>query len=165
LVAPTVIPDLIPLVVDLPEPPEVPVVQTVSTDTAPAGGVEGGIEGGEIGGVVGGIEAQPLPDLVKIERDEPLPMGSVSQEYPQYPEHARTRGWEDVVVVRYIIGRNGKVREVTVIQPPAREDFARAAVDAIRHWRFHPFRDVNGEAKEVVHELTVEFKIYRKAGK
>jgi protein TonB len=163
LVAPTIIPDTIPVISQIEEPP--PPLIPVVTEAAPvAGGVEAGEEGGMIGGIIGGLKAQPLPDLVKIERDLPLPMGSVSQEFPTYPEYARTRGWEDVVVVRYLIGKNGKVKEVTVIQPPQREEFARAAVEAIRHWRFHPFRDVNGEAKEVVHELTVKFTIVRRAG-
>jgi TonB family protein len=144
----------------------VPVQEVPTTDTAGVvGGTEGGIEGGEvggdIGGIIGGLQAQPLPDLVKIERDLPLPMGSVSQEFPTYPEFAKSRGWEDSLVVRYVIDKRGKVKEVTVITPPVREEFARAAVDAIRHWRFHPFKDENGEAKEVVHELTVEFKIVR----
>jgi protein TonB len=135
-------------------------------------GVEGGVEGGEEGGVIGGIVAgivsnmkpkpQPLPEIVEIERDAPLPMGSVSQDFPVYPEFARTRGWEDSLVVRYTIGKDGKVKQVTVIRPPERDDFRRAALEAIKYWRFHPFRDpANGEAKEVVHELTVEFRIVR----
>lgn len=165
LVAPTIIPDTIPVISQIEEPP--PPVVPVVTETTPLSGEEGGEIGGVLGGIVGGLAVKPapLPDLVKIERDLPLPMGSVSQEFPAYPDYARTRGWEDVVVVRYIIGKNGKVREVTVIQPPQREEFARAAVNAIKHWRFHPFRDVDGTAKEVVHELTVEFKIYRTAGR
>jgi periplasmic protein TonB len=165
LVAPPFIPDEIPVVSNLPEPE--PVILPVVTETAPPApaGVEGGIEGGEVGGTIGGIQAQPLPELIKIERDLPLPMASVSQEFPQYPEYARTRGWEDTLVVRYIIGKNGRVKDVSVIKAPMREDFSRAALEAIRHWRFQPFRDEKGEAKEVVHELTVEFKIFRKAAR
>lgn len=164
LVAPTIIPDLIPVVDNTPPPPEPAAVVADVVPGPPTGGVEGGVDGGEVGGTLGSIrlEAKPLPDLVKIERDLPLPMGSVSQEYPMYPEYARTRGWEDTLVVRYVIGKDGKVKDVTIVQPPERDEFRRATLDAIRHWRFHPFRDpANGEAKEVVHELTVEFRVKR----
>lgn len=165
LMAPAFIPDEIPVVREVEEAP-VPVQEVPSTDTAgQTGGTEGGIEGGEvggqIGGALGGIKAQPLPDLVKIERDLPLPMATVAQEFPAYPEFAKSRGWEDTLVVRYVIDKRGKVKEVTVVTPPQREEFSRAAIDAIRHWRFQPFKDENGEPKEVVHELTVEFKIVR----
>jgi TonB family protein len=162
-VAPAVIPDVIPEVMET-EPAPV-VGEEVPDPAGVAGGVAGGIAGGEIGGrfggTIGGLEAQPLPDLVKIERDLPLPMGSVSQEFPAYPEYARTRGWEDVLVVRYVIDARGRVKDVSVIKPPERDEFAQATLAAMRHWRFHPFKDVDGTPKEVVHELTVEFKLHR----
>ena len=66
-------------------------------------------------------------------------------------------------MVRYVIGKDGRVKEVKVIQPPNHDDFARAAVRAIRSWRFHPFHDpANGDVKEVAHELTVQFRIARR---
>lgn len=159
-VAPTVIPDTIP---DPVEPP----VEVAAADVE---GVAGGIEGGEEGGVVGGIPDSvviepppppPAPAILEVARDAPLPMGAISQDFPTYPEFARTRGWQDELVVRYLIGKDGRVKDVSVIRPPDRDEFVRPTVSAIRHWRFHPFRDDKGAPKEVVHELTVQFKIAR----
>jgi TonB family protein len=128
--------------------------------------VEGGVEGGLLGGIIGSVvpaappEPPPQREVVVVERDEPLPMQAISQDYPAYPEQARTRGWEDSLVVRYVIGRDGRVREVTTLRPPAMKIFEEEAHKKIRYWRFTPMIE-NGEAKEVVHELTVEFKIVR----
>ncbi|HEY0139663.1 MAG TPA: TonB family protein [Thermoanaerobaculia bacterium] len=160
--APTIIPDMVPVV--LQEQP--PVVQVVGPDNdavavSDMSGVEGGIIGGTIASVIP-AEPEPPPqrDVVVIERDDPLPVQAIYQDFPAYPEHARTRGWEDSLVVRYVIGRDGRVREVTTLRPPAVKMFEDEAHKKIRQWRFTPFIE-HGEAKEVVHELTVEFKIVR----
>lgn len=165
LVAPTIIPDLIPEIVEevaYVEMPEAP----VANDGGEPGGVEGGIEGGEIGGQLGGtpggLPKMPEPEVIEVRRDEPLPMGAISQEFPAYPEFAWKRMWEDTLVVRYVIGKDGRVKEVIVLSPPEREEFTRATVSKIRQWRFHPYIGENGEPKEVTHELTVEFRIVRK---
>ena len=171
-VAPTIIPDEIPIVEAEPVPltnlPVVPVADTAGEGGGIEGGVEGGEVGGEIGGVIGGIVLPPPPEnanQVEIKRDEPLPMGAISQEYPIYPEFAQRRNLEDWLVVRYIIGKNGRVKDVIVLTPPAHEAFTRATVSKIRQWRFLPFRDAQGQPKEVAHELTVAFRLVRKAGK
>jgi periplasmic protein TonB len=159
--APTIIPDTVPDLNDTPPPAEA----YEGTD----GGIEGGVEGGVVGGVTGGVltpapppppppPPAPQPEIVEIERDAPLPMPAVAQEYPAYPEFARTRGWEDSLVVRYIIDKQGRVREVTTLRPPAMKLFEEEAHKTIRHWRFQPYV-VNGKVTEVIHELTVEFKI------
>jgi periplasmic protein TonB len=165
--APTIIPDLIP---DLskPEPAPVPTEGLdAGVDQGVTGGEVGGVDGGQVGGVLNGtpesvaIEPPPQRDVVTVERDEPLPMRPISQEFPSYPDDARTRGWEDSLVVRYVIDKNGRVREVITLSPPNRKLFEYEAHKAIRHWRFTPFVE-HGEAKEVVHELTVNFKIVRR---
>jgi protein TonB len=160
IVAPTVIPDEIPVVPET-EPPPSPVV---------AEGVEGGIEGGVVagvvggetggveGGVIGGITGGELDGVITVERDKKLPMYPVSQVYPAYPEQARLRGWEDTVVVRYRIGTNGRVKEVSVISPAERKIFEEVAMKAIRNWRFRPLVK-DGKPQEVVHELTVYFRL------
>ena len=165
-VAPTVIPDVIPLV--LPqntEPPPVEVVEGV------VGGVEGGIEGGvaggsidgvdggEIGGTVGGVVGSVgPPDTVVVKRDMPLPTAPMSMVFPKYPEQARQQGWEDMVLVRYVIGKDGRVREVTILHRPQREIFEKTVVKAIKNWRFRPHKK-DGVAQEIVHELTIFFKL------
>lgn len=162
LVAPPFIPDEIPTVLEqLAE--EAPVmVKAVAPDPGPPSGVEEGVQSGETGGELGGVAgsvAVPRPPIVEVRRDEPLPMGAISQEFPTYPENARTRGIEDTLVVRYIIGKDGRVKDVIILRPPERQEFAHETVSAMRYWRFHPYRDETGEPKEVAHELTVEFRL------
>lgn len=168
LVAPTVIPDFIPEVVEEAPYVEVPELP-VAADSGQARGVEGGIEegeaGGQLGGTTGGLPKTPEPAVIEIKRDDPLPMGAISQEFPAYPELAWKRMWEDTLIVRYIIGKDGRVKEVIVLSPPEREEFTRETVNKIRQWRFHPFIGENGEPKEVSHELTVEFRIVKKGKK
>lgn len=164
-VAPNVIPDEIPVVTS--EPVEELPALPAEVDSGQAGGVEGGVEGGEVGGTVGSVAPvdpgpPPNPEVIQVKRDDPLPVGAIAQEYPGYPEYALKRNWEDSLVVRYTIGKDGRIKEVTVISPPEREEFSREAIAKIRHWRFHPYRNAEGEPKEVVHELTVNFKIVRK---
>lgn len=162
-VAPTVIPDVIPIVMN-----EIP--KSIIT-AGVVGGVEGGVEGGTVGGTTEGVHGGEVggtkggtvggivtDNRVHIERDKPLPLYPVSQVYPQYPENARLRHWEDSLVVRYVIGIDGRVKEVTVLSAPERQVFADATVKAIRTWRFRPYMK-DGQPQEVVHELTVNFVI------
>jgi len=169
--APTVIPDTIPAV----QPVATPAMMAPQKveDVGTTGGVEGGMEGGVIGGdpiagVPGGtIGGQPKGILggfmgedgrVHFGRNQALPLYVERQDYPDYPEWGRIKGYEDQVVVRYIIGKDGKVKELTVLEHPERKMFEGPTVDAIKQWRFRPLL-VDGEAKEVVHELVVYFKL------
>jgi len=118
------------------------------------------MKGGEIGGIVGSVVTTPAPppDTIIVKRDAPLPTAPMSMVFPKYPEEARLRGWEDAVVVRYIIGKDGRVRDVIVLDKPERDLFEKPTVKAIRTWRFRPLKK-DGVAQEVVHELTIIFKL------
>ena len=164
VLAPTIIPD------------EIPVVKKDAFSNAFAvpngtlggipegmeGGVIGGIAQGEVGGkeggIIGGVSDLPSDGRVHIARDRKLPMLPLSQVYPSYPEDARVRSWEDDLVVRYIIGKDGRVKDVDIIRPPQRDVFVKGTMNAIRSWRFRPFIK-DGEKQEVVHELTVFFRL------
>jgi protein TonB len=166
IVAPTIIPDVIPVVTnELPKAVDLPSAITTGVEGGVEGGVPGGslggTQGGEIGGTKGGVIGgipNDKPGLIIIERDKPLPLYPVSQVYPKYPEDARLKNWEDSLVVRYLIGKDGRVKEVSVLTPPGRKVFQEAAVKAIRNWRFRPMIK-DGEAKEVQHELTIYFRL------
>jgi len=165
-VAPTVIPDAIPVVEKTDPAPAEELPAGPSSGDGVEGGVAGGVGGGEIGGVVGGVVggfSEERPEIIVVKRDDPLPLISVSKEPPAYPETAYIRGWEDSLLVRYLIDKSGKVKEVVVLRPPQHEIFTRETLAAIRRWQFHPFIDDRGEAKEVSHELTVKFEIRRTA--
>ncbi|HVR40268.1 MAG TPA: energy transducer TonB [Thermoanaerobaculia bacterium] len=164
IVAPTVIPDVIPDMTQ--EPPPVDAIEG-PVESGVEGGVPGGIAGGAVGGVVGGevggehggtVGGIVTDNRIHIARDKPLPMFPVSQVYPAYPEQGRLRHWEDTLVVRYTIGKNGRITEVLVISNAERKIFEEATVKAIKNWRFRPLVK-DGEAQEVVHELTVYFRL------
>lgn len=135
----------------------VPVQHPGAVDGA-AGGVAGGESGGLFGGVVGGFAAPERKpgDPVLIARDARLPLLALSQVYPEYPKEARLRGFEDSVLVRYIIDKKGRVREVTILRHAHSPLFDKSTVKAIRGWRFHPLLE-SGSAVEVIHELTVNY--------
>ena len=170
-VAPTIIPDTIPIM----QP--VTTMAAVEPEKAPDAGVVGGVEGGISGGVIGGDPIAGVPGgviggtpkgilggflgedvRVHFGRNQALPLYVERQDYPEYPEWGRIRGYEDQVVVRYIIGKDGKVKELTVLEHPERKMFESPTVEAIKQWRFRPLL-VEGQAREVVHELVVYFRL------
>jgi protein TonB len=164
VLAPNVIPDEIPMV----KPQTMPLNALASAkgliggtdagvDQGLIGGVAEGDAGGKIGGTIGGVVSEP-DGRVHIARDKKLPMVPLSQVYPSYPEDARMRAWEDELVVRYVIGKDGRVKEVTIISAPQRPVFVDGTVRAIRTWRFKPMMK-DGELTEVVHELTVYYRL------
>lgn len=165
LLAPTVIPDAIPMVE--PEPYVQAPVEGVE------GGVEGGIEGGVVGGEIGGqadgilggevggtVGSIVPPDdgRVVVPRDATLRMHALSKTFPMYPENARIRGWEDDVVVRYVIGTDGKVKDVVILNGSSHKIFDEITLNAIRYWRFRPMIK-DGKPVEVVHELTIRYRL------
>jgi TonB family protein len=161
-VAPTVIPDTIPQLPDpTPSPPVVPVPEPVPAGI-PGGNVDGklgGEMGGRLHGVAGGI---PFPEdgRVHIERNQQLPLLPISQEYPSYPEEARKKQLEDQVIVRYVIGRNGRVIDVQILDHAREPMFDQVTVEAIKRWRFRPMIK-DGKPVEVAHDLAVNFELIR----
>ena len=164
VLAPNIIPDEIPVV-----KPQTRPINLLASAQGVVGGIEsgadqgviGGIVGGDVGGKIGGTIGGVLTELdgrVHIARDKKLPMVPLSQVYPSYPEDARMRAWEDELVVRYVIGKDGRVKEVTIIAAPQRPVFVDGTVRAIRSWRFKPMIK-DGEKTEVVHELTVYYRL------
>jgi len=60
--------------------------------------------------------------------------------------------------VRYVIGTDGKVKDVTILDHAKNPVFDKSTVDAISQWRFRPMMQ-NGKPVEVVHELTVYYQM------
>jgi protein TonB len=159
--APNVVPDRIPEVAATSPAP----VFLESVEGGVPGGIEGGVVGGDVGGVVhgtpGGVVIKPAPPAdgrVHVARDGRLPMHPLSQVYPIYPDSARIRAEEGQLVVRYIIGTDGRVKDVIVLDHAEDKCFDDSAVRAIRNWRFRPMIK-DGHPTEVVHELTILFRL------
>ncbi len=77
---------------------------------------------------------------------------------PVYPERMRDAGLEGNVSVEALIGVDGRVASVRVATAQVHPDFAKAAADAVRQWRFEPTL-LNGKPVEVVMAVTVDFSL------
>jgi len=75
---------------------------------------------------------------------------------PVYPASMRDAGLEGVVPIEAVIGTDGLVSSVRVVSAQVHPDFAIAAVDAVRQWRFTPTL-LNGSPVEIVMTVTVQF--------
>jgi TonB family protein len=74
---------------------------------------------------------------------------------PDYPAAARSARLQGVIVLDVVVGRDGSVIDVRALNGP--EVLARAAMEALRWWRFEPYR-VDGKAVVVETTVAVEFK-------
>lgn len=74
---------------------------------------------------------------------------------PVYPPEAKKEGLAGVIALDVVIGRDGSVVSMHPLNGP--DILARAAMDALRWWRFEPYR-VNGEPAAVETTMAVEFK-------
>jgi protein TonB len=59
---------------------------------------------------------------------------------PDYPESARREGREGLVLLRVLVDDQGRSKKVEIHKSSDSEILDRAAVEAIKRWRFHPAR-------------------------
>ncbi len=74
---------------------------------------------------------------------------------PVYPSEARRRHVEGTIALEIVVGKDGSVASMHAMNGP--DVLARAAMDALRWWKFEPYR-LNGEAVPVQTTVAVEFK-------
>jgi TonB family protein len=74
---------------------------------------------------------------------------------PTYTAEARKANLQGIVAFDIVVGRDGSVVDMRALNGP--EVLARAAMDALRWWKFEPYR-VNGEPAVVETTVAVEFK-------
>jgi TonB family protein len=74
---------------------------------------------------------------------------------PVYPADARKQHLQGIIAVDVIVGRDGSVESMRALNGP--DVLAHAAMDALRWWKFEPYR-VNNEAVVAETTLAVEFK-------
>ena len=73
---------------------------------------------------------------------------------PVYPDAAKASGQRGSVVLQVLVGRDGAVQDAKFLQGSL--IFARAAIDAVRQWRFKPY-SMNGRAVSVQTTITLKF--------
>jgi len=93
-----------------------------------------------------------VPDEVPAEVMEKLVIYKFE---PVYRGPGRLRNVQGVVVLHTVVGQDGGVIDVRPVSGP--EELTRAAMDAVKRWRYEPYR-VNGQAVEVGTKVAVEFR-------
>lgn len=121
-----------------PEPPEDKVKPPIKPELQPPSPPKPMVEGG--GFVVEKVTPNdPTPRFTPRARQysdgSAVPLMAVS---PNYPQRARQRGQEGYVVIEFGITTNGKVVNPTVVDAQPSGVFDRAAIDAIRRYKYKP---------------------------
>ena len=80
----------------------------------------------------------------------------MQQVKPIYPPAAKAARIQGVVVLEAVIGRDGTLQTLRVLNPDTNPDLARAAVEAVSKWRYKP-SVVDGVPAEVLTNVTVNF--------
>jgi TonB family protein len=74
---------------------------------------------------------------------------------PVYPPEARKQNLQAIIALDIVVSRDGSVIGMKALNGP--DVLAKAAMDALRWWKFEPYR-VNGEPTMVETTVAVEFK-------
>jgi TonB family protein len=98
---------------------------------AGSGGNSGGRGGGGSGGL-GGEGSAGAPSFVRV--------SYAYNPRPNYPEVARSEGWQGTVILRVLVDQEGRSRAVEVSRSSGFDALDRAALETVKSWRFHPAR-------------------------
>lgn len=119
-----------------------------TTEYVPLEGFNGGF--GDLG-LLGGDD-----DITSDVSREPQVIGSVPR--PQYPEAARSAGWQGEARVGVFVSETGEVLRVRILNTSGRTDADQAALEAARSTRFEPaMRSGRPVQSEVA--VTFEFRL------
>jgi protein TonB len=101
-----------------------------------------------------GISA--TPGVALAPGDQPIPLSGQTPP-PRYPSEALRRGESGTVLVRVEVDINGAPAGVALVQRSGSRDLDRAAMEAVRKWRFMPAqRDGQAIASSLV--IPIDFK-------
>ena len=110
---------------------------------------------------------EPKPDdFVRASDQDPLsiipemPGGvmighKISGSSPRYPDDAKKMHVTGSVVLRAVIGKDGRVHDITALQSPSKI-LTDSAIEAVRDWTYQPLL-LGGEPVEVETTMTVSF--------
>lgn len=79
---------------------------------------------------------------------------------PKYPYWAALTGKQGIVRLRAVVGTDGMVRAVEVVECDGPKTFAYAAVRAVEHWEYEPAR-LHGRPVPVYYHVVVKFTLRR----
>jgi TonB family protein len=75
---------------------------------------------------------------------------------PIYPLEARSNGIQGTVILRALIGKDGRIHGLTPVSGPT--ELIPAAIGAVQQWRYKPYV-LEGERVEVETQITVNFEL------
>lgn len=126
-----------------------------------------GVEGGMVGGIAGALEPL-MPPAPPPPPPPPAPSGPVRvggqikepaliyRVDPVYPGVAISAALEGTVILEAIVDQEGRVESVRVLRSVSVLD--RAAVDAVRQWRYSPVI-LNGKPERFILTVAVTFRL------
>ncbi|MFN2441154.1 MAG: energy transducer TonB [Thermoanaerobaculia bacterium] len=145
------------------EPPPLRATGTENGSTSATGtGSEDGEEGGVENGIRGSVVTGPIVDTPEISvpvrpgAGVSTPVNLVRVD-PVYPELAKKIGARGLVVIECVIAKDGSVRNPRIVRS-AHPLLDRAALEAVRQWKFAPGR-MGDRAVDVLFNLTVTFEL------
>lgn len=117
-------------------------------------GLVGGVLGGREGGLLGATGGSAL-EVSQVARAPEV----LEQVKPRYPRRARADGIEGLVLVRIIIGVDGRIEpeHTRVVRSVPALDAA--ALAAVGQWRFTPALGHQGRPVRVIVEIPVQFSL------
>lgn len=77
---------------------------------------------------------------------------------PVYPREARQNGWEGVVLLEVLVNKSGETGDVIIKQSSGYNSLDRAALQAVKSWRFRPARLENRPIESSV-QIPIRFKM------
>lgn len=103
----------------------------------------------------------PAPAVTDTKENitEPKPISKVN---PVYPESARAKRVQGLVVVNATISDKGDVTGIAItkgLEGDEGEALAKAAMDAVKQWKFEPAKK-DGKPVEVKFDVTINFKLH-----
>jgi TonB family protein len=112
--------------------------------------------GGIIGAMISEIRVPPGTTTLIFAPPEVAERNLLSKIEPSYPEAARKAGVQGTVRFRAVIGTDGHVKTLDLVQGDPR--LAKAAEDAVRKWVYRPFV-ADGITRDAATEISVPFKL------
>jgi protein TonB len=97
-----------------------------------------------------------VPEPVDVPDDVVPPAALAGNRLPAYPDEARRKGLEGVVVLKLAVSEAGDVIQVTVLG--GAEPFVSAALAVVRSWRYEPAREA-GRATAGTRIVRIPFRI------
>jgi len=82
----------------------------------------------------------------------------LSRVQPVYPESAKSAGAQGTVVLHAVVGKDGRLLSLHVLNSQIDPDLARSAVEAVSQWRYTPTL-LNGEPIEIDTSIEVVFSL------